>query len=60
VAAEPGIKDAAQVRLLSRALLALSRAGKLGAMWSVPDGAAEEGWILGAGHADALLAACAT
>ncbi|MES2969535.1 MAG: molybdopterin-guanine dinucleotide biosynthesis protein B [Pseudomonadota bacterium] len=60
VAAEPGIKDAAQVRLLSRALLALSRAGKLGAMWSVPDGAEEEGWILGAGHADALLAACAT
>jgi hypothetical protein len=38
----------------------LSRAGKLGAMWSVPDGAAEEGWILGAGHADVLLAACAT
>lgn len=59
VAVEPGIKDAAQVRLLSRALLALSVQGRLGPLFEAPGApvTTEEGWILGAGHADALLAA---
>lgn len=48
------IKDEAQVRLLARALWALTRAGKLAPMMATPDAATEEGWILGAGH-DALL-----
>jgi hypothetical protein len=48
------IPDRAQVRLLSRALLALSHADRLAALFATPPEAAEEGWILGAGHA-ALL-----
>ena len=53
------IKDAAQVRLLARALLTLSARGKLSALLDVPDGPAqtEEGWILGAGHVAALKGA---
>lgn len=54
------IKDRAQVRLLARALWRLSQSGGLTALMAdVPDwpGRAEEGWILGAGHATTLLAA---
>ena len=51
VAREAGIKDAAQVRLLARALWRLSRAGVLGRLFDVPAIARREGWILGAGHA---------
>lgn len=50
------IKDAAQVRLLARALWRLA-GGQLGdLMADVPDwpGLADEGWILGAGHGDLL------
>ncbi len=56
------IKDEAQVRLLARALFRLSRAGSLNAMLADPPvwpGRAEEGWILGAGAATALLEALA-
>lgn len=48
-----GIKDQAQVVLLSRAL---ARAD-LAPMWQTPPIAQTEGWILGATHAPALLAA---
>lgn len=58
VALQDGIKDAAQVRLLSRALWRLAQAGRLTSLFALPDSAAaEEGWILGAGHEAALLAA---
>jgi molybdopterin-guanine dinucleotide biosynthesis protein B len=58
VAREGGIKDEAQVRLLARALWRLSQSGGLSALWQVPLAArAEEGWILGAGHVEALEAA---
>ena len=58
VTAEGGIKDAAQVRLLARALGRLARSGRIGAMMQVPEGVPpEEGWILGAGHEAALRAA---
>ncbi|MGB8814744.1 MAG: hypothetical protein WCC57_16315 [Paracoccaceae bacterium] len=53
------IKDAAQVRLLARALWRLSQSGRLDALLcDIPDwpGRSEEGWILGATHAEALLA----
>ncbi len=53
-AADP-IPDRAQVRLLARALFNLSQRGQLGPLLATPPIAAEEGWILGAGHA-ALLA----
>jgi molybdopterin-guanine dinucleotide biosynthesis protein B len=54
VMADPApIKDEAQVRLLSRAIF---RATPL---LQTPDIAREEGWIYGAGHAAALLAALA-
>lgn len=61
VAAEPGIKDAAQVRLLARALWQLAQAGTLAPLLAAPPATArsDEGWILGAGHA-ALLQAAAT
>ncbi len=60
VAADPApIKDEAQVRLLSRALLTLSRQGRLAPLWQTPPEAAEEGWILGAGHASLLESALA-
>jgi hypothetical protein len=59
VAKEGGIKDAAQVRLLARALWRLSRTGQLPSMFAVPQTAREEGWILGAGQADLLTGALA-
>ena len=49
------IPDRAQVTLLARALWRLAQAGRLDAMMQVPEIAREEGWILGAGHQDALL-----
>lgn len=54
VAAEGGIKDAAQVRLLARALWHLAAHDRLAPLLEVPEIAREEGWILGAGHQDAL------
>lgn len=60
--AQGHVKDAAQVRLLARALWRLSQDGALAAILAdVPDwpGRAEEGWILGAGHAPRLLEALA-
>lgn len=48
------IPDRAQVRLLARALFNLSQARGLAPLMAVPDIAAEEGWILGAGHAPSL------
>lgn len=51
------VKDEVQVRLLACALFALARAGRLAALFDVPDIAREEGWILGAGHGDLLEAA---
>ncbi|WP_309663887.1 molybdopterin guanine dinucleotide synthesis [Tabrizicola sp.] len=59
VTREGGIKDAAQVRLLARALWRLSRGGQLVGLFEVPDVAREEGWILGAGHAPLLTEALA-
>ncbi len=49
--------DQAQVRLLSRALYALSRTEQLSPLFVTPPIAAEEGWILGAGHAPLLAKA---
>ncbi len=62
VAADGGhrVKDERQVRLLARALRLLSRSGGLARLLAcVPDwpGRTDEGWILGAGHAPALLGA---
>lgn len=58
VALAEGIKDAAQVRLLSRALWRLAQAGRIGPMLDLPYGVPpDEGWILGAGQEAALLAA---
>ncbi|MBN8630780.1 MAG: molybdopterin guanine dinucleotide synthesis [Rhodobacterales bacterium] len=51
--------DQAQVRLLSRALFRLSCRDRLAPLFDAPPEAAEEGWILGAGHA-ALLAEALT
>ncbi len=51
---EGGIKDSAQVRLLARALFALSAQNRLAPLFEVPHEAQEEGWILGAGHAQLL------
>lgn len=48
------IPDRAQVRLLSRALFALAAADRLAPLFATPPVAAEEGWILGAGHAPLL------
>jgi hypothetical protein len=56
VAADP-IPDRAQVRLLARALFTLSQRGTLAPLFDTPPIAAEEGWILGAGHAAALAGA---
>lgn len=54
VAADPApIKDEAQVRLLSQVIY------RAAPMLAVPDIAREEGWIYGAGHAAALMAALA-
>jgi len=49
--------DQAQVRLLSRALFNLSRAGNLAPLLDTPPEAQEEGWILGADHAPLLAEA---
>lgn len=49
--------DQAQVRLLSRALFALSRADRLAPLFDAPAAAVEEGWILGAAHAPLLAEA---
>jgi hypothetical protein len=59
VAQAGGIKDAAQVTLLARAFWRLSQQGALGPLLARPDidDIAEEGWILGAGHEPALIAA---
>jgi molybdopterin-guanine dinucleotide biosynthesis protein B len=46
--------DQAQVRLLSRALYALAQRNRLAPLFATPPKAAEEGWILGAGHAPLL------
>lgn len=54
VAAEGGIKDATQVRLLARALWNLAARDTLAPLLTVPAIAGEEGWILGAGHQDTL------
>ncbi len=51
------IIDQWQVRLLARALFRLSSDGALPALFNTPAVAHEEGWILGAGHETALLAA---
>lgn len=48
------IKDQVQVRLLSLALWRLSQRGNLAALFDTPPIAAEEGWILGAGHQSSL------
>ena len=58
-AAEGLTADQAQVRLLSRALLGLARGGRLSPLFEAPPEAAEEGWILGAGHAPLLAEALA-
>lgn len=55
-AADP-IPDRAQVRLLARALFNLSHRGHLAPLLATPAIAAEEGWILGAGHAPLLAKA---
>lgn len=57
LAETPGIKDKAQVTLLARALYRLSMQGALAPLLTPPNlpQIAEEGWILGAGHADALI-----
>ena len=54
LAAQPGIKDAVQVRLLARALWRLAKGDALAPLLPVPPIAQEEGWILGAGHVGAL------
>ena len=59
VAAEGGIKDQAQVRLLARALLRLSVTGQLAPLFVTPPApvTTEEGWVLGAGFEAALAGA---
>jgi hypothetical protein len=49
--------DQAQVRLLSLSLYQLARADRLAPLFEAPPAAAEEGWILGAGHATLLAEA---
>lgn len=58
LSADP-IPDRAQVRLLARALFALSRRNRLAPLFDAPPEAAEEGWILGAGHGPLLSEALA-
>lgn len=53
------IPDRAQVRLLAKSLFALARAERLAPLFDTPPEAAEEGWILGAGHARLLQEALA-
>lgn len=60
VATDPAtIKDEAQVRLLAQAVFRLSQSGDLAPLLETPAIAAEEGWILGAGHVAALRGALA-
>jgi precorrin-8X/cobalt-precorrin-8 methylmutase len=65
---QEAVKDAGQVRAVAQALTALDARGALAPLFAGPDDAdppalraaqAEEGWILGAGHAPALRAALA-
>ncbi len=57
ISADPApIKDEAQVRLLAQALFSLSQQNRLAPLLA-PIAPPEEGWILGAGHTAALLAA---
>lgn len=49
--------DQAQVRLLASSLYRLSQAERLAPLFDAPPDAREEGWILGAGHADLLAEA---
>lgn len=51
------IRDSVQVRLLARALAGLSSARLDEMLTDLGPEAREEAWILGAGHADALIAA---
>lgn len=51
------IPDRAQVRLLARAILALSRHDRLLPLFDSPALAREEGWILGAGYAEEMTEA---
>lgn len=53
-----GIRDAHQVRLLSRALSRLPAARLDRMMTDLPPEALEEAWVLGAGHEEELMAAC--
>lgn len=53
-AAGDSIPDRAQVRLLARALWRLAQRDQLDPLFQTPEIAAEEGWILGAGHVAAL------
>ena len=56
--ADPGIKDQRQVRALARAYWTLSQTGGLAALLADPGPVARaEGWMLGAGHRAALVAA---
>ena len=58
VAADPApIKDEAQVRLLAQALFTFCQQDRLQPLLDI--NSPEEGWILGAGHAPALMAALA-
>jgi molybdopterin-guanine dinucleotide biosynthesis protein B len=57
MASGDSIPDRAQVRLLARALFNLSRRDHLAGLFTTPAIAAEEGWILGAGHAPLLAEA---
>ncbi|TCP44485.1 hypothetical protein [Rhodovulum marinum] len=59
VRGEAGIRDAAQVRLMARAVARLQAAGRLADLFATPDDPqiAEEGWILGVGQETALCAA---
>ena len=56
--ADGGIRDAHQVRLLSLALSRLSTSRLDRMMTDLPPEAAEEAWVLGAGHEEELMAAC--
>ena len=52
------VKDSVQVRLLARALAELDRQGQLDDLFAAaPAAALQEGWILGASHAELLRAA---
>ncbi|MEI4232482.1 molybdopterin-binding protein [Roseovarius sp. D22-M7] len=52
------IRDREQVRLLARALSRLPADDLADMVSDLPQEAREEGWVLGAGHAEELIAAC--